>query len=100
LGFEVDAISPGWWVRLRRGLVELQIEQSDTIRRLDYGEKGGVAFRVDNVNAWFNELRRRGAEFDQGLLDQQYGHRDFSIIDPNGYKLCFWQPLSELASGF
>jgi uncharacterized glyoxalase superfamily protein PhnB len=92
LGFEVANVWPGQWVRLHRGPVVLEIEKSDGIRRIGPFEKGGLIFRVVDVDAWCAELQRRGAEY-QGLMDQEYGCRDFSVIDPNGYRLCFWQPL-------
>src|SRR5262245_49324753 len=93
LGFEVADIRPGLWVRLRRGPVVVEIEQSDATRRIGPFEKGGLVFRVGDVDAWCAELQRGGAEFDQGPMNQEYRHRDFSVIDPNGYRLCFWQPL-------
>lgn len=93
LGFEVADEWPGRWVRLRRGALVLEIEKSDAIRRIGPFEKGGVVFRVEDVDAWCAELQRRGAVFDQGPTNQQYGRRDFSVIDPSGYRLGFWQPL-------
>lgn len=95
LGFEVAAVQPDRWVRLCRGEVVIEIEQSETVRRIGPFEKGGIAFRVGDVDAWCAELQRRGAEFDQGPMDQEYGRRDFSVLDPNGYRLIFWQPLPQ-----
>ena len=95
LGFVVADVWPGRWVRLRRGPVVIEIEHSDTIRRIEKLEKGGLAFRVADVDAWCAELQRCGAEFDQGPMDQEYGRRDFSVIDPNGYRLIFWKPLGD-----
>ncbi len=93
LGFEVVDVWPGFWVRLRCGTVVVEVEHSDSIARVGPFEKGGIVFRVANVDSWYEVLQMRGAKFDQGPMDQEYGRRDFSIIDPNGYRLCFWQPL-------
>src|ERR1700736_6962906 len=76
LGFLILDVSHGRWVRLHRGPVVIEVEQSDTIRRIGSFEKGGLAFRVADVDAWCAELQRRGAEFDQGPTDQEYGRRD------------------------
>jgi catechol 2,3-dioxygenase-like lactoylglutathione lyase family enzyme len=93
LGFEVADVSPGRWVRLCRGPVVVEIEKSDGVRRMGPFEKGGLVFQVVDVDAWCAELQRRGAEFDQGPMNQIYGRRDLSVIDPNGYRLIFWQQL-------
>jgi uncharacterized protein (DUF433 family)/catechol 2,3-dioxygenase-like lactoylglutathione lyase family enzyme len=95
LGFSVSFICPGTWVVLRRGSVEIHLEQSGRSNNLPSGEKGGVSIRVTDVEALCAELQQRGAPFDQGPMNQEYGHRDFSIIDPNGYRLRFWQPLDD-----
>lgn len=93
LGFAVAEEWPGLWVRLLRGPVVIEVERSDSIRRIGPFEKGGLSFRVADVDAWCEELQRRGVEFDQGPTNQEYGRRDCSVIDPNGYRLIFWQPL-------
>jgi hypothetical protein len=54
-----------------------------------------LVFQVAGVDAWYAELQRRGTESDQGPMDQEYRRRDFSILDPNGYRLVLWQPLGD-----
>jgi len=44
---------------------------------------------VDDVDALFAEMQRRGAEFQQELTEQPWGVRDFVVRDPDGNLLLF-----------
>lgn len=39
------------------------------------------------------EFVSNGATMARGLCDQEYGCRDFDVLDCNGYRLCFGQDL-------
>ena len=44
---------------------------------------------VDDADALHHEFKARGVTIARGLCDQPYGCRDFDILDPNGFRLCF-----------
>ncbi|MEM1060039.1 MAG: VOC family protein [Verrucomicrobiota bacterium] len=39
---------------------------------------------VDNVEAMYREVKKRGAPLEYGLCDQPYGCREFAVRDPDG----------------
>ena len=43
----------------------------------------------DEIDAVFERIRARGATVDMDLVDQDYGRREFAILDCNGYRLIF-----------
>jgi uncharacterized glyoxalase superfamily protein PhnB len=53
-----------------------------------------IYFWVDDVDALFSELQKRGAKIDYGLEDKPYKVREFGIQDLDGYDIGFGQPLS------
>ena len=44
---------------------------------------------VDDADALHEEFKAKGVHIARPLCDQPYGCRDFDILDPNGYRLCF-----------
>jgi predicted enzyme related to lactoylglutathione lyase len=48
---------------------------------------------VEDADALHAEFVSRGAKIARGLCDQEYGCRDFDVLDLNGYRLCFGQDL-------
>ena len=53
-----------------------------------------VYFWVDDVDALFAELKRRGAKIDYELDDKPYDVREFGIQDLDGYDIAFGQPMA------
>jgi len=49
---------------------------------------------VPDADTLHAEFVAKGATIARGLCDQEYGCRDFDVLDCNGYRLCFGQPLS------
>jgi catechol 2,3-dioxygenase-like lactoylglutathione lyase family enzyme len=61
------------------------------------GDKGRgmyIYIRVDNVDDKYNELRAQGFTPTSEPKDWHWGNREFILKDPDGYKLCFWQPIN------
>ncbi len=88
LGFSVRPVMPdseAYWVILERDGVEIHLVPKDW--------PAGALVLVDSVDLMVEELKVRGARFESGPTDQQYGMRDFAISDPNGFHIGFWQPL-------
>jgi len=48
---------------------------------------------IDDADALFAEYQAKGVPIARGLCDQEYGCRDFDVLDCNGYRVCFGQSL-------
>ena len=94
LGFSVDE---RWerdgkllGVSLRAGATTFMIGQDDWKKGRD--RKKGEGFRLycttkQNVDAIARRIKARGGALDSEPADQPWGTRDFSLTDPDGFKL-------------
>jgi uncharacterized glyoxalase superfamily protein PhnB len=103
LGFAFDRFwgDPPVFCMVQRGGVVImlsQIEDRSLVRPNSLAEREGGAWdayvRVPDADALHGELVARGATIARGLCDQEYGCRDFDVLDCNGYRLCFGQNLT------
>ena len=55
------------------------------------GSNGGKSLyiAVDDVDALFERVKASGAAIEQGLIDRDYGSREFICRDPEGNIWCF-----------
>ena len=79
-----------------QGLVEIlhRAEKEEyQIPGLDYRIPQGVFMGVQvwNIDELYQEFKGKGIPFNQEITDQSWGHRSFSIIEPNGLTLFFYQ---------
>ena len=50
-------------------------------------------FRVDKkIDALYESAKRKKAEIDQPITNMDYGMREFSMVDPDGYLVAVGQP--------
>ena len=54
-----------------------------------------VFIRVDDVEAIYQEVQRRGAPIDYTLYDAPSGFREFGVQDPDGHDIAIGQPIRE-----
>jgi uncharacterized glyoxalase superfamily protein PhnB len=59
----------------------------------DKGRDVYVYIRIDDVDAKYKELIDQGFKPATEPKNWHWGNREFILKDPDGYKLCFWQPL-------
>jgi predicted enzyme related to lactoylglutathione lyase len=52
-----------------------------------------VYIRVDDVEAIYAEVQRRGAPIDYTLYDAPSGFREFGVQDPDGHDIGIGQPI-------
>lgn len=52
-----------------------------------------IYIRVDNVHEFHTKLREKGLESATEPRNWPWGNTEFILKDPDGYKLCFWQPI-------
>jgi len=55
-----------------------------------------IYLQVAKVNAYHDRLRKAGVKVTEPLTDQWWGDRTFSVVDPYGYTLWFYQTVGEL----
>lgn len=51
--------------------------------------------QVDDVDVKHRELMSKKLEPSSEPSDWEWGNREFVIKDPDGYKICFWQPIAK-----
>ncbi len=74
-----------------------QVENSSRIRPVSSVNPSvwDAYFWVRDVEAFFTELRDRGARFKYEPLVKPYGVKEFAIVDPDEYVIAFGQELEE-----
>ena len=51
---------------------------------------------VDNVNEYHDQVKKRGVQISDPLTDQWWGDRTFTVMDPFGYHIWFYQTVGEI----
>ncbi len=82
--------------KVGKGLVEILHRPND-----DYPKYGGADYRIPqgvfmaiqvwNIDELFKQYSADDIPFKQEITDQTWGHRSFSVIEPNGLVLFFFQ---------
>ena len=78
------------------GLIEILLYPNDEANRyagLDYRSPQGVfmCIQVWDIDQRFKRYKSLGLNFQQEITDQPWGHRSFSLVEPNGLILFFFQ---------
>ena len=98
LGFNSEYYPPGFAI-LRRDAVEIFLQQEPAyIAPDDPGRRKRQAWNVyiitDNVKALYEEYSALpGVKISRQLCPQDYGMMEFDVMDLNGYRLVFAQPI-------
>lgn len=102
-GFSFDRFwgEPPVFCMVQRGGIVImlsEIENAALVRPNSAADREGGAWDayvwVPDADALHAEFVSKGAKIARGLCDQEYGCRDFDVLDLNGYRLCFGQNLS------
>ena len=48
------------------------------------------------MNAYHDKVKAGGVEVTTPLTDQWWGDRTFTVMDPFGYHIWFWQTVGEM----
>lgn len=51
---------------------------------------GELAYEVNDVDEWYRRVQEKGLPVRGELADKPWGHRSFSITDPDGIKLILY----------
>ena len=99
LGFSYERFwgePPAFCMVKRGGIIIMlsQVEDTSHVRPNSVADGAWDAYIwIDDADALHAEFAANGANIARGLCDQEYGCRDFDVIDCNGYRLCFGQIL-------
>ena len=95
LGFDVDPIEAPGWSFLSRGDVHLMLGECPD--EVDAAETGNHSWflhvMVEGIDAFHDEVRRRGGQVVVPLGDRSHGHREFVVASPDGHRILFGQEL-------
>jgi catechol 2,3-dioxygenase-like lactoylglutathione lyase family enzyme len=50
-------------------------------------QAGELAYQVEDVDEWYRRIREKGLPIRGELADKPWGHRTFSLTDPDGMKV-------------
>lgn len=104
LGFRYDRFwgEPPCFCMVRRAGIVIMLSQvsgalvrpNSSASAAEHGGAWDAYVWVDDADALFAEFQAKGVNIPRGICDQEYGCRDFDILDCNGYRLCFGHDLS------
>jgi PhnB protein len=55
-----------------------------------------IYLEVSDVNAYHDQVKKHGVKIIDPLTDQWWGDRTFTVIDPFGYQIWFFQTVGEV----
>lgn len=77
------------------GTIEVMLKPTEDyrIKGLDYRKPQGVfaCLQVDDATELYEKFQNKNIVFKEDLVDQSWGHRSFSVEDPNGIVLFFYE---------
>lgn len=96
LGFLCKTYSEEWgWAIVTRNGIDIMLATPNAHEPFDTAAfTGSFYFRVEDANAWWNELKDR-ARVCYPLEDFEYSMREFAVYDNNGYLLQFGQDIAD-----
>ena len=102
LGFECGMVFPGrenpeYADLSKDGMVLMFIPAKK--HTISPEEKFGIGvtlyINIDgNIDEYYRELKQNGVRFTEDIKDEPFGVRDFTISDPDGYRLAFTQVIA------
>ncbi len=73
------------------GLIEIlrvpTVQEPDGV--WDYRSPQGawMVIETEDVDAWYGRVLEKGLSIKEPLMDQEWGHRSFRLVDPDGIEL-------------
>ena len=52
-----------------------------------------LSYEVDDVDGWYRRVREKGLSIRGELADKPWGHRSFSLTDPDGIKVILYSSI-------
>ena len=98
LGFQYNRFwgEPPAFCMVHRGGVIIMLSQNlETEMKPNAGGHWDAYLWIENADQLYEELKANGVEIARAICDQEYGCRDFDVLDCNGYRLCFGQNIEK-----
>ena len=103
LGFTYERFwgDPQCFCMVNRGGIVIMLSQLEESGHMlpnglaepDEGGPWDAYIWIGNADDLYAEFKAKGVVIARELCDQVYGCRDFEVVDPNGYRLCFGQDI-------
>ncbi len=95
LGFEATFTweEPASYAVLKRG-EGVSIHLTSSPNPPSQGDHTAMYIFVYDVEALYQEYVGRGVDMDTPLGERDYGMKDFDLLDPDGYRICFGQGVN------
>ena len=98
LGFRTEFVYEGFYAALSRGGATLHLKCAPkTLADRRHRREGGhldAYFDVKGVEELHAEFRERNGQRVSDLAERPWGNRDFTVEDPDGYRLCFSESVT------
>jgi len=92
LGFHLAAeVPPGEYAVLERDDVAIHLFQAHSDRLAPMA----VHIFTDDLDSLYRELRGRGAQVTQDIVQKPWGNRDFRVHDQSGNEIKFTEPAGD-----
>ena len=98
LGFRTEFVYEGFYAALSRGGATLHLKcapktEADRRHRSEGGHLDAF-FEVRGVEELHAEFRERNGQRVGDLAERPWASRDFTVEDPDGYRLCFSESMA------
>src|SRR5687767_6706306 len=97
LGFKYERFwgEPPEFCMVHRGGVVIMLKQTERGQNMNANGKDNwdAYLWIANADELYAEFKSKNVAIVRDICDQEYGCRDFEILDLNGYRLCFGQDL-------
>lgn len=97
LGFTEDDINAPGWAFLSKDAFHVMLgECPDEVPAAATGNHSWYIHAiVDDVDAYYHEVRARGAAILTAPTDRAYGLREFTLRTPDGHRIMVGQPIAD-----
>ena len=96
LGFTVTAEPPGWIFVARDNVMIMLGECPDDVHPSKLGCHNYFAYlRVDDADAFYNDLKAKGQDLISEIADKPWGMREFALRTLDGHRITIGQYLAD-----
>jgi uncharacterized glyoxalase superfamily protein PhnB len=96
LGFQIASEPPGWIFVEKDNCMIMLGECPDAARPGELGDHSYFGYlRVDDVNAYYEEVKANGVQITSPISDKPWGMREFGVRSPEGHRMMIGQWIGQ-----